>query len=150
MRRGVWAVVAWALASPACERPPADRRADIEAVLRHGADAWNRGDLAGFMSDYAPDSTLSYVSGRGVQYGWHALYERYERGSFAPGKLRDSLAFSDLAVRALDDDLVLATARFALLRGDSTVASGPFTLILRRRDGRWLIVHDHTSSDPNP
>jgi ketosteroid isomerase-like protein len=118
-------------------------------LARSTAD-WNRGDLAGFMDDYVPDSTLSYISGRGVLYGWQPLYDRYQRGFFAPGAPRDSLAFTDLAVRALDDDLALATARFQLTRGDSVVASGPFTLILRKRDARWLILHDHTSSDPKP
>jgi len=44
--------------------------------------------------------------------------------------------------------VVFCTARFALHRGDSLIASGPFTLILERRGDRWLIVHDHTSADP--
>lgn len=118
-------------------------------LARSTAD-WNHGDLAGFMSDYAPDSTISYVSGRGVQYGWQPLFDRYQRVYFSPGAARDSLTFTDLAVRSLDDDIALATARFQLTRGDSVVASGPFTLVLEKRRGRWLIVHDHTSSDPKP
>lgn len=135
----------------ACRGPaPADPAAEIAAMLGRSTADWNRGDLAGFMDDYVPDSTLSYISGRGVLYGWQPLYDRYQRGFFAPGAPRDSLAFTDLAVRALDDDLALATARFQLTRGDSVVASGPFTLILRKQDDRWLILHDHTSSDPKP
>ena len=47
-------------------------------------------------------------------------------------------------------DLAFATARFALHRGDSLTASGPFTLILQKRGTRWLILHDHTSADPKP
>lgn len=150
MRRGAWGFAAWAWALAACAPRPADPTASIDTLLHRGAAAWNRGDLAGFMSDYVRDSTLSYVSGRSVLYGWQALYDRYERAFFAPGQRRDSVAFSDLAVRPLDDELALATARFALLRGDSVVASGPFTLVLERRGGRWLILHDHTSPDPKP
>ena len=126
----------------------ADPHAEIMATLTRSAADWNRGDLDGFMSDYLQDSTLSFVSGRGVLYGWQALYDRYQRAFFAPGTTRDSLTFTDLRVRALDDDLALATARFQLARGDSVTASGPFTLILRKQGGRWRIVHDHTSSDP--
>ena len=129
---------------------PADPAAEITTMLTRSAADWNRGDLAGFMSDYAPDSNLSYVSGRGVQYGWQALFDRYERGYFRPGAERDSLTFTNLVVRPLDDDLALATARFQLMRGKSIVASGPFTLILEKRGARWLIIHDHTSSDPKP
>lgn len=148
MRRGWW--VAGVLALLACESPAGDPQAEIEAMLQRSAADWNRGDLAGFMSDYARDSSLSYVSGRGVLYGWQALYDRYERSFFAPGKSHDSVTFTDLRVRSLDDELALATARFQLSRGDSVVASGPFTLILEKRDARWRIIHDHSSSDPKP
>ena len=147
MRRGAFHLSA-ALALAACAAPAGEPGAEIDAMLRRSAADWNRGDLAGFMNDYARDSTLSYISGRGVLYGWQPLFDRYNRGFFAPGKTRDSLTFTDLAVRALDDDLALATARFQLTRGDSIVASGPFTLVLEKRGGRWLIIHDHTSSDP--
>lgn len=119
-------------------------------MLQRSAADWNRGDLAGFMSDYARDSLTSYVAGGHVQYGWQALYDRYQATYFAPGKSRDSLAFEEIRVRALTTDLAYATARFALHRGDSLVASGPFTLILQKRGDRWQILHDHTSTDPRP
>lgn len=128
--------------------PVADPQADIAAMLASSAAAWNAGDLQGFMDDYARDSALSYISGGSVVYGWQPLYDRYERAFFAPGKSRDSLAFENLRVRSLGADAAFATARFKLMRGDSIVASGPFTLILRKANGGWRIVHDHTSSDP--
>lgn len=144
-----WPLALGAVAILACDVDAAgDPPAEIMATLTRSAADWNRGDLDGFMSDYLQDSTLSFVAGRGVLYGWQAAYDRYQRNYFAPGKTRDSLTFTDLRVRALDDDLALATARFQLARGDSVTASGPFTLILRKQDGRWRIVHDHTSSDP--
>jgi uncharacterized protein (TIGR02246 family) len=140
-----------ALAVMACSAPPAQSGnppAEIEAMLRRSAADWNRGDLAGFMSDYARDSLTSYVSGGHVQYGWQALYDRYQANYFAPGKTRDSLAFEEVRVRALTPDFAYATARFKLLRRDSVVASGPFTLVLQKQGERWRILHDHTSSDP--
>lgn len=128
--------------------PLGDPPREIEAMLARSAADWNRGDLAGFMSDYAHDSLTSYVSGAHVQYGWQPLFDRYQANYFAPGKSRDSLAFSNLRVRVLTPDFALATARFTLARGDSVVASGPFTLVLQRQGERWRILHDHTSSDP--
>jgi uncharacterized protein (TIGR02246 family) len=125
-----------------------DPETEIAAMLRRSAADWNRGDLAGFMSDYAHDSLTSYVNAGHVQYGWQKLYDRYQAVYFAPGKTRDSLAFEEVRVRSLAQDLALCTARFKLLRGDSVTASGPFTLLLQKRRGRWLILHDHTSSDP--
>lgn len=120
---------------------------EIAAMLQRSASDWNRGDLAGFMSDYAQDSLTSYMSNGHVQYGWQALYDRYQRNYFAAGKSRDSLSFDELHVRVLTPDFAYATARFKLTRRDSTVASGPFTLVLQKQGARWRILHDHTSAD---
>ena len=130
--------------------PTGDPQQEIESMLSRSAADWNRGDLPGFMSDYARDSLTSYVAGGHVQYGWQRLYDRYQAAYFAPGKSRDSLSFDETRVRPLTLNLALATARFALHRGDSLTASGPFTLILQKRGDRWLILHDHTSADPHP
>ena len=135
----------------ACSAPKVvsgNPQAEIVAMLVRSAADWNHGDLGGFMGDYAKDSLTSYVSGGHVQYGWQKLYDRYQTTYFAPGKLRDSLAFSEVRVRPLTLDLALCTARFELRRGDSVTASGPFTLLLQKRGNRWQILHDHTSSDP--
>lgn len=149
--RWSWAGGAVAALLVACGAPKVatgNPQAEIEAMLRRSAADWNRGDLAGFMGDYAQDSLTSYVSGGHVMYGWRALYDRYQRTYFAPGKSRDSLAFEEVRVRPLTLDLALCTARFKLMRGDSTTASGPFTLLLQKRGDRWQILHDHTSADP--
>ena len=148
--RGAWCVVVAVTACSAPGVPMGDPPREIEAMLTRSAADWNRGDLAGFMGDYAHDSLTSYMSGGHVQYGWQALYDRYQANYFAPGKSRDSLAFEEVRVRALTPDFAYATARFRLLRRDSVVASGPFTLVLQRQGNRWRILHDHTSPDPKP
>ncbi len=148
--RVTWCVAALAAACAAPKVSTGDPAREIPAALERSASDWNRGDLDGFMSDYAKDSTVSYVTGGHVQYGWQPLYDHYRATYFAPGKSRDSLSFVEVRVQALTMDLAFATARFELHRGDSLVASGPFTLILQRRGDRWLILHDHTSADPRP
>jgi len=149
MRRLIWST----LALTACAAPTVstgDPATEIAATLARSANDWNRGDLDGFMSDYARDSLTGYVTGGHVLYGWQAMYDRYQAAYFAPGKSRDSLSFEEVRVRPLTMDLAFATARFQLHRGDSLVASGPFTLVLQKRGTRWQILHDHTSSDPKP
>jgi len=148
--RGAWCVITVLAACSAPKVPTGDPQAEITAALTRSASDWNHGDLNGFMSDYANDSLTSYVTAGHVQYGWQALYDRYQANYFAPGKSRDSLSFEEIRVRPLTMDVALTTARFKLSRGDSVVASGAFTLILQKRGERWLILHDHTSSDPKP
>lgn len=148
--RAVWCV---GLAVTACAAPPVRQGnppEEVAAMLQRSAADWNRGDLEGFMSDYARDSLTSYVSGARVLYGWQPLHDRYHATYFAPGKSRDSLAFEHVRVRALTPDFAYATARFKLLRRDSVVASGPFTLVVQKQGTQWRILHDHTSADPKP
>jgi uncharacterized protein (TIGR02246 family) len=117
-------------------------RREVQAVLAHGAAAWNRGDLEGFLSDYAPDAT--FVTRDSVLYGLAEIRARYA-ARFAPGGVRDSLSFQGLEVNVLAPDALNAIAYYVLQRGDSVTARGPTSLVMRRRDGRWLIVHDHSS-----
>jgi len=120
----------------------AEARAGVAAMLEHGARAWNCGDLDGFMSDYVSDAT--FVTGRGVVRGVAAIRERYAP-RFGPGGVRDSLSFRDLDVDLLFPDVANAVAYYVLMRGDSVTATGPTSLVVRRVDGRWRIVHDHSS-----
>ena len=117
--------------------------ADIVALLAHGAAAWNRGDLDGFMSDYAEDAT--YVTKTAVVHGRAEIRARYHDAYFAPGAHRDSLHFEDLELDVVGPGVVNAIAYYVLTRGDSTTARGPTSLIIKKVGGRWLIVHDHSS-----
>ncbi|HMG17432.1 MAG TPA: nuclear transport factor 2 family protein [Gemmatimonadales bacterium] len=150
MRRASYVVLLMMIACSAPRENLGNPEQEIGAMLQRSAADWNRGDLAGFMSDYAKDSLTSYMSDGHVQYGWQPLYDRYQRNYFAAGKSRDSLSFDELRVRMLTPALAYATARFKLSRRDSVVASGPFTLVLQRQGDRWRILHDHTASDPKP
>lgn len=135
-------LMALGCAAPASEAP--DPTDDIAAMLDASASAWNRRDFEAFTGDYANEPTTTFVSGGRVQHGADWIRENYAP-TFAPDAVHDSLRFEDLEVRALGNAHALATARFILFRGDSTTAEGPFTLILRKRNGSWRIIHDHTS-----
>jgi uncharacterized protein (TIGR02246 family) len=148
--RGLGLLAAAALAACAQPKPsgpaPASSleaaRQGAAAVLAHGAAAWNRGDLVGFMSDYTADA--SFVTPRQVVHGRAEIQSRYAP-RFAPGGVRDSLSFQDLEVDLLAPDALNAIAYYVLERGDSVVARGPTSLVMRRIGGRWYIAHDHSS-----
>ena len=147
-RTTIGAALATLLALAACARTPAppapasDARAAVQALLAHGAAAWTRGDLEAFVSDYAPDA--SFVTARRVLHGRAEIAAHYAP-RFAPGSPRDSLIFEDLEVDVLAPGALNAIAYYVLQRGDSVVARGPTSLVMRWRDGRWFIAHDHSS-----
>lgn len=119
----------------------------ITVQLERSAVDWNRGDLDGFLSDYAPESTTTFIDGRRARAGIDFIRENYAP-RFAPGARRDSLHFEEVMARGLSPRLALVTARFILQRGSEITASGPFTLVMERRPEGWRILHDHSSSDP--
>jgi len=117
------------------------------AQLARAAADWNRGDLEAFLSDYAAESTTTFVDGRRARHGFDFIRQNYAP-RFEPGARRDSLHFEEVEVRSLSSTLALVTARFILARGGKTTASGPFTLVMEQRPAGWKILHDHSSSDP--
>jgi uncharacterized protein (TIGR02246 family) len=119
----------------------------IVGQLNRAAADWNRGDLNGFLSDYAAESTTTFVDGRRARHGIDFIRKNYTPW-FAPGAQRDSLHFEEVEVRPLTPSLALVTARFLLQRDGRTTRSGPFTLVMEQRPEGWKIIHDHSSSDP--
>lgn len=116
----------------------------ICAMMAQSAAAWNRGELDTFMSDYMPGEGTTFIGRRGVLRGTAAIREVYAP-RFGPGGVRDSLSFESVEVDLLAPDLANTIAWYVLARGDSVVARGPTSLVMRRVEGRWRIVHDHSS-----
>ena len=136
--------------TPATPAGQPDRQALSAAIvsqLNRSAADWNRGDLEGFLSDYAAESTTTFVDGRRARHGIDFIRQNYTHW-FAPNARRDSLRFEAVEVRPLSPTLALVTARFVLERGGAATRSGPFTLVMEQKPQGWKIIHDHTSSDP--
>lgn len=120
----------------------------IRQVLEEQAAAWNRGDLDAFMEGYWRSDELIFTSGGNVQRGWRTTLDRYRESYGTSPETMGRLTFSDLEIHPLGDDAAWALGRWALAYDDGSAPGGVFTLVLRRIDAQWRIVHDHTSSHP--
>jgi uncharacterized protein (TIGR02246 family) len=148
MRRvlvGLLLVAAGGLAL-AAEGPPGDTRAAVRALLDAQVEAWNRGDLEGFMAGYWRSPELVFCSGATLTKGWDATLERYRKRYQAEGREMGRLGFDTIEVLPLGPDGAAARGAFRLHMSDGKEPHGLFTLVLRRIDGAWRIVHDHTST----
>lgn len=118
----------------------------IQQVLDAQVQAWNRQDLAGFMTGYWHAAELTFFSGGEVATGWQQAFDRYKkRYQSEPGQM-GKLEFSDLRIEALGPDGAFVRGRWQLTLPDGKTPHGLFTLIFRRFSDGWKIVHDHTSA----
>lgn len=117
----------------------------IRALLDSQTAAWNRGDLKGFMEGYWHSSELTFFAADKESSGWEAAYQRYRTSYSGKGREMGRLNFSNVRVEMLGDNAAFARGGWQLTTKDGRQTRGLFTLILRKQDGNWRIVHDHSS-----
>jgi uncharacterized protein (TIGR02246 family) len=118
--------------------------AAVRAVLDAQRDAWNRGDVEGYMDGYARAAGTVFVSGDNVTRGWQTVLDRYKKNYNSREKM-GTLTFSDLEITPIGNNAAIVLGRWQLQRANDE-PHGRFTLILRRTKQGWKIIHDHTSS----
>lgn len=121
-----------------------DLERSIETMLVRSADAWNRGDLDGFIAAYADGASTSLMTTDGPVFGRRTIRGLYAP-RFEPGATRDSLRLEDLNVRPLPPLIGIVTGRYVLEREGTVTDSGWFSVVVRRAGDGWRIVHDHSS-----
>ena len=135
------------VAALSVSRPSAKTRPSediIKSVLAAQAAAWNEGDLEAFMRGYWKSPDLRFVSGTTVAKGWNQTLKRY-RDRYGDDNL-GRLGFDSLDVDMVTDDVAVVVGRFNLDR-NGKADTGAFTLVMKRFDGLWRIVHDHSVAD---
>jgi ketosteroid isomerase-like protein len=116
----------------------------IRSILSAQQDAWNRGDIDGFMNGYARSRTTTFVSDDTVKRGWETVRDRYKK-KYPDREKMGLLTFSDLEITPVSPNAAVALGRWKLKRAKDR-PHGCFTLIFRKSADGWRIVHDHTSA----
>lgn len=118
----------------------------VRKTLDAQSEAWNRGDIRGFMDGYKKSPDTTFVSGTTLKRGHKAVLDGYLK-NYPAGK-QGTLQFHIVEMHALSADSAYVLGRYELTGG--TVQSGFFTLVLRREGGGFVVVHDHTCADGPP
>ncbi len=115
----------------------------IRQLLSKQTECWNKGDIEGFMQTYWQSDSLLYVGKSGVTYGWHRTLERYKK-SYPDRAAMGTLQFTIIKVQQLSSKMYNVVGKWQLTRASGNV-EGHYTLLLRKINGKWLIVQDHSS-----
>ncbi len=119
----------------------------VADVLKREAAAIEKGDLQALDKIWSNDASVLVFENGGVNEGW----ENYRNKHLAPElKSFKDLKFvvSDIAVKA-DKKIAWATYKYTLaadFNKQKIETGGVGTMIFEKKDGKWLIVHSHTSS----
>jgi uncharacterized protein (TIGR02246 family) len=119
---------------------------EVRAMMQNSQAAWNRGDLVAFASDYEDSPETTFVGKDVTRGGTAAILARY-RSHYSSREVMGTLAYSELGIRELAPGLMLANGKWELKRtaaGGGDV-NGRFTLVIRKTDKGWKIIHDHSS-----
>jgi ketosteroid isomerase-like protein len=117
--------------------------AKIRQLLAVQCEAWNRGDVEGFMQTYWRNDSLLFVGKSGVTRGWQKTLDNYKKGypdTAAMGKL----SFDIITVNQLSPVVFFVVGKWMLTRSIGDL-SGHFTLLIRKEREQWVIVADHSS-----
>ena len=120
------------------------RRAIVQVLTTQTA-AWNRGDIPGFMQGYWHSDSLVFLGRKGPTYGWQPTLANYEK-NYPDVAAMGQLDFSGLRVSLLAPEAAQVVGHWHLARPAAGDVQGYFLLVLRKIDGKWLVVADHTNS----
>jgi len=117
--------------------------AEVRDVLTKQNAAWNRGEVDAFMVGYWENDSLMFIGKSGVTYGYKNALANYKR-NYPDTTVMGKLTFTLIQVKQLSPEYFHVTGKYYLTRtiGD---ASGHFTLMFRKINGKWVIISDHSS-----
>jgi uncharacterized protein (TIGR02246 family) len=116
---------------------------DIRATMDQQLEGWNTGSVDGFMKGYWKSEKFTFQSKNKRLNGFEQLAAMYKK-NYAGDKM-GTLNFKDIEVKALAENLYLVIGRWQVITKNKEKNEGLFTLIFRKIDDKWKIIHDHSS-----
>jgi ketosteroid isomerase-like protein len=114
----------------------------IRDVMNKQIEAWNNGDIDTFMQTYWKSDSLMFVS-TPPTYGWQTTLEHY-KNHYPDTAAMGKLSFNLIKLNQLSPEYYFVIGEWHLKRSAGDVG-GYFTLLLKKINGNWVIVVDHTS-----
>lgn len=117
---------------------------EIRAQMQRQVDAWNRGDIEGFLEVYSNSPELTFFSNGRVLRG------RAEIGAVMRERYKDGmghLTFGEPKFNVLLPEVAVFSGEWRVQFPNGQVRRGLGTAVVRKLEGTWRIVHDHSSFD---
>ena len=131
-----------AVAIEASAQQSNDKQAILNVLEKQRGD-WNKGDVEAYMEGYWKNDSLLFVGKNGPTYGWQKTLENYKKG-YPDRAAMGFLTFGIKKVELIAKDQAFVLGSWHLKR-EKDEPKGYFTLLLRKINGIWKVVVDHSS-----
>ena len=135
--------VSFALAVTPAFAGPAE---DAGAVVDQWAATYSANDRDALVKLYAPDALLFGTTDKVATRGTEAIRNYFL--ALEKGGRRN--AIQDKNVMVLDENAVVVAGFYDFSRADQNYEPRPsrYTMLIVKRDGKWMIAHHHSSPRP--
>lgn len=118
---------------------------DVVKIILAQQEAWNKGDLDGYLSHYkeAPDTQAVLAN---LVRGVDAIRSAYKQ-NFPNKESMGDIEDTDIEVRALGDNYALATGKYHLNRPKKSggAVEGTFTELFEKTPNGWQIIFSQST-----
>ncbi len=141
----VLAAFLWGCAPTEPHRPSSELPQEIATAMEQQVEAWNRGDMEGFMSaGYLQDDSLLFIGSRGLTFGYDVVLANYER-AYPDGASRGHLTFEQLRWIPLGAEHGFVVGKWSIERQEGESIGGLYSLVWALTPQGWRIIADHSS-----
>jgi ketosteroid isomerase-like protein len=115
----------------------------IRKMLQAQEAEWNNGNLEAFMKGYWQNDSLLFIGKNGPKYGYQTTLANYKKG-YPDTTFMGKFTSTILSMKKLSKEYYFVVGKWYLKRSVGDV-SGYYTLLIRKINGEWVIVADHSS-----
>lgn len=112
-------------------------------LLEEQRQAWNKGDMKGYMQGYWKSDSLLFVGENGPKYGWQTTLDNYKK-AYPDKEAMGFLTFDIKEVQIIDQKNAFVLGAWHLKR-EKDEPKGYFTLLVKKIKGQWKVMADHSS-----
>jgi Domain of unknown function (DUF4440) len=116
----------------------------IMQILNNQVAAWNKGDTKTFMIGYWESDSLMYIGKGGIKYGYKGTLESYYK-NYPDKAAMGTLKFDILEMKPMGRKHYLVVGKWFLTRPEKGDIGGLFSLVFNKKQGKWVIIADHSS-----
>lgn len=131
-----------ALLSPALSQKISKDEKKILAVMRLEEEYWNKGDIEGYVSLYAPLDSTRMILSKGAAYGKENILAFYRK--YWPKDRMGKLVLDGEQLERISRKFYYVTGYFHVSYPDGKTIDGRYSGLMIKIKGNWYLYTDHS------